>query len=98
MVNIVAPDPSDTCTLKNLALGKCSKISNIFLVLFSNKMLFFQGWNLQKCMLEKQTGKTLIRLLLQKQSDLSLHCLSKPFWQATSVQNFRIFIISRPMV
>ena len=25
-------------------------------------------------------------LLLQKQSDLGLHCLSRPFWQAASVQ------------
>ena len=24
-------------------------------------------------------------------SDLGLHCLSRSFWQATSVQNFRIF-------
>ena len=27
----------------------------------------------------------LIRSEIQKQSDLGLHCLSKPFWQATSV-------------
>ena len=39
--------------------------------------------------------KTLIRLLLQKQSDLGLHCLSMPFWQATGVQNFRKFTIVR---
>ena len=26
----------------------------------------------------------------QKQSDLGLSCLSWPFWQATSVQNFRM--------
>ena len=32
---------------------------------------------------EWQTGKTLIRLLLLKQSDLGLRCLSIPFWQAT---------------
>ena len=29
--------------------------------------------------LEMQTGKTLIRLLLHKQSDLGLSCLSMPF-------------------
>ena len=29
--------------------------------------------------------KTLIRLLLQKQSDLGLICLSRPFWQAFTV-------------
>ena len=39
---------------------------------------------------EKQTGKILIRLLLKKQSDLGLHCLSMSFWQATSAQIFRI--------
>ena len=32
------------------------------------------------------TGKTLIRLLLPKQSDLGLPCLSRPFKQATSVE------------
>ena len=32
---------------------------------------FFSEW---------QTGKTLIRLLLQKQNDLDLHCLPRPFW------------------
>ena len=36
----------------------------------------------------------LIRLLLQSQSDLGLHCLSRPFCQATSVQNFRTFTVS----
>ena len=43
--------------------------------------------------LEKQIGKTLIGLLLQKQSDLGLHCLSRPFWQAASVLNFRTFTV-----
>ena len=33
--------------------------------------------------LVKQTGKTLIRPLLKKRSDLRLHCLSRPFRQAT---------------
>ena len=43
------------------------------------------------CLSKWQTGKTLIRLLLQKQSDLGLHCLSMPFMQATSVRNCRTF-------
>ena len=30
----------------------------------------------------------------QIQSDVGLHCLSRPFWQALKVQNFRIFTIS----
>ena len=34
---------------------------------------------------EQQSGKTLIRLLLQKQSDLGLPCLSRPFWAGNSV-------------
>ena len=37
----------------------------------------------------------MIRLLLQKQSDLGLHCLSRPFLKATSVRNFRTFTIDR---
>ena len=32
------------------------------------------------CLSEKQIGKALIRLLLQKQSDLDLPCLSRPFY------------------
>ena len=45
------------------------------------------------------TGKTLIRLLLQKQSDLGLHCLSSPFWQAGTTQKQSIlglFCLFRP--
>ena len=29
----------------------------------------------------------------QKESDLGLPCLSWPFWQATSVRNFRTFTV-----
>ena len=28
-------------------------------------------------------------LLLQEKSDLGLHCIPRPFWQATGIQNFR---------
>ena len=38
--------------------------------------------------------KTLIRLLLQKQSGLDLCCLFRLFWQATSVRNFIMFTIA----
>ena len=31
----------------------------------------------------------MIRLLLKKQSDLGIPCLSRAFWQITSVRNFR---------
>ena len=44
-------------------------------------------------MLVKIAGKTMSRLILKKQSDLGLHCLSRPFQQAISVQNFSTFII-----
>ena len=37
------------------------------------------NFELTKCLTEYQRGTTLIRLLLQKQSDLCLHCLSMPF-------------------
>ena len=56
--------------------------------MFKNFENFF-FWGLQiKCWLSgldvikcsgKQTGKTLVRLLLQKKSDLGLHCLSMTF-------------------
>ena len=35
-----------------------------------------------------QTASDLIRLLFQKQSDLGLLCLFRPFWQASGFQNF----------
>ena len=37
---------------------------------------WFSGLKFTKCLSEKQTGETLIRLLLQEQSDLNLGCLS----------------------
>ena len=37
-------------------------------------------------------------MLLEKQSDLGLHCLLRPLWQATSVGNFRTFILSKLFV
>ena len=45
--------------------------------------------------------KTLVRIANREdpvqtafESRLGLHCLSRPFWQATSVQNFRIFTVA----
>ena len=49
---------------------------------------WFSELNFTKYLSEQQTGKTLISLLPQKQSDLVLHCLSRPFWQANSVESF----------
>ena len=49
---------------------------------------------LTNCLSEYQTGKTLIRLLPQKQSDLGLPSLYRPFWQGSSVLKFRTFLVS----
>ena len=40
-----------------------------------------------------KTGKTLIRLLFQRQPDLGLHCLPMPFYQ-TSIRNFKTFTVN----
>ena len=67
-----------------------SRAANTFLFLFSNKKVAFTARAL-KMLVRKQSRKTLIRLLLQKQSDLGLSRLS--FWKATSFRNLRIFNI-----
>ena len=62
--------------------SKCSKISNTFLSLFSNKMLVFWAG------IHKMLARSFFR------SSLVLHCFSKPFWKVTCVQNFRRYTIS----
>ena len=40
----------------------------------------------------------LVRIANREDPDktaLGLHCLSRPFWQATGVRNFQTFIVSR---
>ena len=54
---------------------------------------WFSGLEFTNFLSEQQTWNTLVRLLLQKQSDLGLPCLSRPFWLATSVQKFRKFTV-----
>ena len=66
---------------------ECSKISNSFHALFSNKMLVVNA-RTHKFLPEKQAGKTLIRLLLQKQSDLGLRCLSRAFLAGNECMKF----------
>ena len=56
--------------------SKCSKILKTFLSLFSREC-WLSGLHLAKCLSEKQTGLTQIRLLLQKQSDMGRPCLPK---------------------
>ena len=52
--------------------------------------MFFMA-EIHKLLATVAKGK--IGLLPQKQSDLGLFCLSRHFWQVTSVQNFRTFPI-----
>ena len=52
---------------------------------FYSQIKSLSGVKFRTCLQEQQTGKTLIKQLLQKQSDLGLPCLSKHFCQATSV-------------
>ena len=71
--------------------GKCFKISNTFLCLFSNEMLLFKAG----------IHKFLVKIIANRgdldqtaaQSDLALRGLSKPFWQKTSARNFRTFTV-----
>ena len=39
------------------------------------------------------THKMLVRIANKEDPDLGLCCLSRPFWMATSVQNFRTFAL-----
>ena len=64
--------------------NKCSKIASTFQI-----KCWFSGLEFTKCVSDYQTGNTLIRLLLQKQSDLGLRCLSRPSGQAISIKKIR---------
>ena len=62
---------------------------NTFLFLFSNKLLVFRAG----------IHKILVIIASREDPDqpasyLGLHCLSRPFWQATSGQSFRIFTVT----
>ena len=46
---------------------------------------------IHKILVRIKIVETLIRQILQKQSDQGLRCLSQPFLQTTSVGNFRAF-------
>ena len=69
-----------TLLAKRLKLATLQTLSNILPI----ELLC----SAEKCLSDLQTGKTLISVL-QKQSDLGLHCLSMPFLQATRVQKCR---------
>ena len=62
--------------------GKYSKISNSSLFLFTKINKVFRAGIHKRLVSIAKTGKTLIRLLLQKQSDMGLLCLPTLFgWQ-----------------
>ena len=50
--------------------GKCSKNLEDFFSFCSHIKCWLSGLEVHKCLSEYQTGKTLIRLLSQKQADL----------------------------
>ena len=63
-------------TVKILKIGTPEIITIIVLQL--EQLDFTVQYCVQKMQTEQQTEKTLIRLLHEEQSDLSLHCLLRP--------------------
>ena len=67
----------------------CSKVSNNFLFLFSNRMLVFEAEihelfaRIANWEYPDQTVSS------EAKSDMGLRCLPWPLWQVTSVQNLR---------
>ena len=63
--------------------SNCSKTLNTFLFLFFNEMFVIRA----------EIHKMVVRIENMEdhdqQSDLGLPCLFRPFWQATSIRNFR---------
>ena len=76
---IAAPLPQPKIIEENIiGYGKCSKILNTFLFLFSVKIMVIRA-DIHKmhARIANREDPDL------KQSDLGLHCMSSPFWQAT---------------
>ena len=63
--------------------SKCSKISNTFLSLFSNKMLVLRD-RIHKMLVIMANREDPDQTAPQKQSDLGLPCLSSPFGRPSS--------------
>ena len=76
------------CLMMN---GKCSKILNTFLFLFSKKMVI--RVRIHKMLVRKADREDPD----QKQYDLGLDCLSRLLRQATTVLNFRTFTVTVPI-
>ena len=62
------------------AYGKCSKILNTFLLLFSNKMLVFSAGS-HKMLIRITNREDPDQTDFQKQSDLGLCCFVKAFFR-----------------
>ena len=73
--------------VKIIVMANVPKLRKFF-SFYSQIKCWLSGQEFTKCLPEEQSGKTKIRLLLQKQSDLGLPCLSRPFRQATSIGNY----------
>ena len=58
------------------------KHSNTFLFLFSSKMFVIMAG----------IHKMIVRIAYPEDPDLGMRCLSRAFWQATSIQTFTISI------
>ena len=73
---ISSPTSSSVKYKKNLytVILNVLKFQTLFYFCIQIKCLV-TGLEFTKCLSEQQTGKTLIRLLVRKQSDLGLHCL-----------------------
>ena len=69
----------DPLLVRTTNYSKYSKTLNIF-SFCSQIKCWLSGLKFTKGLSEKQTVNTLIRLLLQKQSDLNLHFLTSLFW------------------
>ena len=63
--------------------SKCSKILITFLSLSSNKMWVTRA-GINRMLVRIANRVDPDHTALQEQSDLGLHCLFRPFWQATS--------------
>ena len=78
--------------LEILTANQHPKISNPLIPTIWPKLCFLCSCFL-KYLVEWQTVKTLIRLLLQEQSDLGLHCSICDFVRNFGVLNFRTFTV-----
>ena len=65
------------------------KFQTLFSLFLLNKMLVFRA-GIHKMLFRISNSEDLV----QKQSDMGLHCLSRPLcWQASSVRNFKTFTV-----